>query len=539
MSDAHVPLEQWTAPDTLVTRCGELGLLVYSADERGRVLATPADPPPAGRWCRASTLMKLIEQAVREAFDTDDWTPRPLFDGCHLLPLCLAGRGRGLGAAAVLMLDSSLATAPVHATICADTGLGSDEALTALGDCLRPRHASPEELLRMLQWTRDDTTHCVENDLALLDLSSQLSDAYEQISAIYRIGRSMNWLNSPRQFVKAVSTQLLHLLDYQWIAMQYVPSVLALPGVGSQLIVVGELPCNARAFSSTARQLIDSWRSDQWSLMLEKGENELATLVGAQVVAECITHDGVIVGAIFAGNKVGADREATSIDTQLLDVVSEFVGVFHQNAVRYDVQRSMFLGTVRALSSAIDAKDPYTRGHSQRVGQLGSKLAQAIGMSDEKCERVYIAGIVHDIGKIGVPESVLGKSGRLTPEEWDQMKRHPVIGYEILRDIPPMYDVLPGVLHHHERWDGDGYPDGLAGHDIPLLGRLLAVVDAFDAMSSDRAYRARRTRPEVLQVLRDGAASQWDADLVEAFLTIDLDAHFTSAGRLDDRHRAA
>jgi len=207
---------------------------------------------------------------------------------------------------------------------------------------------------------------------------------------------------------------------------------------------------------------------------------------------------------------------------QLLDTLSDFMGVFHQNAARFEVQRSLFTGTVRALSSSIDAKDPYTRGHSDRVAHLAKQLAQAYGMSTSQVEDVYITGLLHDVGKIGVPEATLLKMGTLTDEEFEQIKQHPVIGYEILKDIPPMADMLPGVLHHHESWDGEGYPNRLKGNDIPLLGRLLAVADAFDAMSSDRAYRAKMPREKVLQILKEGAGSQWDAQLVKIFFTLDL-----------------
>jgi HD-GYP domain-containing protein (c-di-GMP phosphodiesterase class II) len=137
-------------------------------------------------------------------------------------------------------------------------------------------------------------------------------------------------------------------------------------------------------------------------------------------------------------------------------------------------------------------------------------------------ERIRIAGLVHDVGKIGVPEAVLRKPGRLTDEEFEQIKRHPRIGYDILRDIGPLGDVLPGVLYHHERWDGRGYPEGLTAGEIPLMGRLLAVADAFDAMSSDRSYRPALPREKVLREMIDCAGSQFDPELVPIFVKLDL-----------------
>jgi HD-GYP domain-containing protein (c-di-GMP phosphodiesterase class II) len=155
-------------------------------------------------------------------------------------------------------------------------------------------------------------------------------------------------------------------------------------------------------------------------------------------------------------------------------------------------------------------------------------------MTEEQAERVRLAGILHDMGKIGVPEAVLLKPGKLTDEEFEAIKRHPTIGFNILKDIEPLEDVLPGVLYHHERWDGTGYPHRLQGGNIPLLGRVLAVADAFDAMSSDRAYRPRIPRERVLMEMKKGAGTQWDAELIKVFLTLDL----TKYDAMIERHAA-
>ena len=170
----------------------------------------------------------------------------------------------------------------------------------------------------------------------------------------------------------------------------------------------------------------------------------------------------------------------------------------------------MFMGVLKGMTTAIDAKDAYTCGHSERVGLLASRLALAAGLGAEEAERYRLAGLVHDVGKIGVAEAVLSKSGRLNDEEFAQIKKHPEIGHQILRDIPLMEDILPGVLHHHERWDGKGYPAGLAGESIPLIGRILALADTFDAMSSTRAYRPAMPRESVLAEIRRCSASQFD-----------------------------
>jgi len=131
-----------------------------------------------------------------------------------------------------------------------------------------------------------------------------------------------------------------------------------------------------------------------------------------------------------------------------------------------------------------------------------------------------LSGLLHDIGKIGIEDSVLRKPGRLTDEEFEHLKRHPQLGYNILRDIDRIKDVLPGVLHHHEAWNGKGYPRGLVGTDIPLLARIIAVADSFDAMSSDRPYRDGIDDERIDKILRNGAGSQWDADVVDAYFAV-------------------
>ncbi len=132
------------------------------------------------------------------------------------------------------------------------------------------------------------------------------------------------------------------------------------------------------------------------------------------------------------------------------------MGVFHENIARFDEQKQLFMGTLQALTASIDAKDEYTRGHSERVAYLGALLAEAMMMDDQAVELVHTTGLVHDVGKIGVPEAVLCKAGKLTDDEFAQIKRHPEIGHNILKGIPSIDAVLPAVLHHHERWDGRG-----------------------------------------------------------------------------------
>jgi putative nucleotidyltransferase with HDIG domain len=183
----------------------------------------------------------------------------------------------------------------------------------------------------------------------------------------------------------------------------------------------------------------------------------------------------------------------------------------------YRQQSELLAGIVRALTSAIDAKDPYTCGHSDRVARIAVRLAEELGGDAKMLDSIYLAGLLHDIGKIGIDDSVLRKPGRLSDEEYAHIKRHVEIGHRILRDLHKLEDVLPVVLHHHESWDGDGYPNRLSFHEIPLAARIVAVADSYDAMSSDRPYRAGMPEEKIDAIFRAGAGKQWDPEVVAAF----------------------
>ena len=181
----------------------------------------------------------------------------------------------------------------------------------------------------------------------------------------------------------------------------------------------------------------------------------------------------------------------------------------YQQSLRYaddvrrlyqQLQRSIFQSLL-GLANALEAKDAYTRGHSERVAELSRRIAVALGLDSEDVAAIGEAGLLHDVGKIGVPESALGKPGPLTTDEWQAMRRHPVIGAQIVAPFEFFARAAPIIRHHHERWDGSGYPDGLAAHAIPLGARIVAVADVFDALTSTRPYRAALARPAALAYL--------------------------------------
>ncbi len=215
-----------------------------------------------------------------------------------------------------------------------------------------------------------------------------------------------------------------------------------------------------------------------------------------------------------------SQNELGSRETSLLTTAAAMLGSHSNNLSLFEEREKLLVNVVRSLVSAIDSRDPYTCGHSERVALYAQRLAVEIGLDEDACEKIYLTGLLHDLGKIGIQDSVLKKDGPLTPEEFAEIQQHPELGWSILQGLEQFAYVLPGVLHHHERFDGQGYPDKLRGDETPLEGRLLAVADAFDAMTSNRTYRPGMPVEKAINIIAEGAGTQWDAELVDAFLRI-------------------
>lgn len=214
-------------------------------------------------------------------------------------------------------------------------------------------------------------------------------------------------------------------------------------------------------------------------------------------------------------------ESAEAFSRENLKVVAAFAGqlaVAIENAQLYADLENTFLGTIAALAAAVDAKDPYTYGHSSDVTAHALSIAEELGLDETTRERLRIAALLHDIGKIGIDGAILNKPGRLTDEEYERIKCHPDIAAGILDSLDFLHDVVPLVHYHHERYDGQGYPTGIAGEEIPLGARIISVADAYNAMVSDRTYRKALTPEKAMRELKDNAGTQFDPAVVEAFL---------------------
>lgn len=366
----------------------------------------------------------------------------------------------------------------------------------------------------------NDMLRLRESGQTVAQFGDRLADAYEQTHLLFRLARLLNSVEDSSTVMQAVVGQVRSVTRFGWMMMWFAADEQVILRFRDRCFSDGALPLPESVMAEATRRRVATGRSDDWVRILTPAVDEIAFASGKEVVIEPITMDGRIIGVILAGGKPDSDPDIDSADTQLFDAVADFLGVFHQNVARFQGQQDLFIGTIHALADAIDAKDRYTRGHSDRVSALAAAMAAELGLEPQTVERYRVAGIVHDVGKIGVPEAVLCKPGKLTDEEFLQLKEHPRIGFEMLQHIKPLADILPGVLHHHERWDGRGYPSGLSGEQIPLIARVLALADTYDAMTSNRSYRKALDLDFVQNEFRRCSGTQFDPALTDRFLRV-------------------
>jgi putative two-component system response regulator len=212
--------------------------------------------------------------------------------------------------------------------------------------------------------------------------------------------------------------------------------------------------------------------------------------------------------------EAGAD-DFLGVPVNRLELVARVRSLLRLRMYHRDLEEHQ--NVLLSLASVLEAKDPYTRGHSARVGQLAAALAREIGMPAEDCDQMQVAGLLHDIGKVGVPQRLINKPGTLTEDEFLTIMSHPSNGESMCRRLRTVRGVLPMILHHHERWNGRGYPEHLRGEEIPIGARVLSLADAYDALTSDRSYRKSSPPHEALEILgEETSEGQWDPRIYRA-----------------------
>ncbi len=248
-----------------------------------------------------------------------------------------------------------------------------------------------------------------------------------------------------------------------------------------------------------------------------KGADKKSGFVTRSMICVPMRLKDRVVGVLQVLNRTG-DIPFNDHDLETLENVANQAVSAIENARLYENIQKVYLSTIEVLATAIDAKDPYTQGHSRRVTQYSVAIAEELNLSPKEVESIRYAGLLHDVGKIGIKDSIIRKPGRLTDEEYAIIKKHPAIGAKILRPVDFLADKIPGVLHHHEYYDGRGYPEHLTGENIPLAGRIICVADAFDAMTTNRPYRKGLTVKTAVGELQKFSGKQFDPVCVEAFM---------------------
>jgi putative nucleotidyltransferase with HDIG domain len=246
-----------------------------------------------------------------------------------------------------------------------------------------------------------------------------------------------------------------------------------------------------------------------------KGGDEKSGFVTRSMICVPVKTKDKLVGVLQAINKKGESFNASDLD--LLTGLSHQIAVAIENARLYDELRETFYSTIHTLAETIEKRDPYTAGHTKRVMNYSIAIGRIMGLSKKEMEDLKLSAILHDIGKIGIRDDVLLKNDKLTSDEFKKIMMHTAYGAEILNHIRQLKSVIPGVKNHHEKYDGSGYPDGLKGDDIPIIARIIAVADTFDAMTTDRPYRKGLSFDTAFDELKKHAGTQFDPEVVKAF----------------------
>lgn len=367
-------------------------------------------------------------------------------------------------------------------------------------------------------------------------LSTNLASTYEEISLLYRLTQNLKLSKSDEDLARVALEWMQEVVPAAGLVVQLAPGAGAdkslSRGVRAEPVLLcgGECPVDNAQFSELMAYL--GPHPQHRPIVVNRAVTEQPGWPCPQIrqmIAMPLAEGENHFGWLAALNHVEGGEFGT-VEASLLSSVAAILGIHGGNIELYRQQSELLAGIVRALTSAIDAKDPYTCGHSDRVARVAVRLAEELGCDAKTLNTLYLAGLLHDIGKIGIDDSVLRKAGKLSDQEYEHIKGHVTIGHHILNDLAKLENVLPVVLHHHESWDGGGYPHHLASQRIPLSARIVAVADSFDAMSSDRPYRKGMPDERVDEILRGGAGQQWDPEVVAAFFRVRDDLRRLSRG---------
>ena len=408
-------------------------------------------------------------------------------------------------------------------------------------DNTNPNQTECEYFVEMLSLLAEKFQAETKVEEQIEKVSTELAQTYEELVLLHRLSTNMKVTEADSNFLQMACDSLTEIVSVEGIAILLEKSIdderhwtIA---AGSGLIDIDEQKAailHSRLsddISSGKEALLDSEVDAsfryEWPSQIN---NIIAVPLFGKEQAE--SHfagknqtSNSIMGFMVAINRIGK-QDFDSTDVKLFNSVAGGCAVFIENGRLFKDLKELFIGSLKALTSSIDAKDTYTHGHSERVAFISRWIAEHLSeqepLEEEQIHKIYLAGLLHDIGKIGIEEAVLRKNGKLTEQEFTRIKKHPSIGAGILREIRQMRDIVPGVLCHHERVDGKGYPNGLVGDKISLTGKIVGLADSFDAMTSKRTYRNAMTVEQALAEIEKGLGTQFDEKLGRLFLESDV-----------------
>jgi putative nucleotidyltransferase with HDIG domain len=342
----------------------------------------------------------------------------------------------------------------------------------------------------------------------------ELSNAYEELSLLYRISEVFSFL-SVEEICARIAAEAVNTLGVRTAV------VLFLDEKGEALSAKAALGNwdGGRVIVKDAGPVWKAVESKKTSAYCKLAETpyagdypELSSLMVCPLVGKV-----KVIGAIVVADK-DSGEEFYSNDSKLLAAIAAQAGLAIENAFLYEELESLLLGAIRSLVKALEATSHWTAGHTERVTEYAVGIAGVMGMGKEMLEKLRICALLHDIGKIATPKEILNKTGQLESGEWDEIKRHPGLGADILTELRQFSEIIMSIKFHHEHWDGCGGIYGLKQEEIPLMARILAVADAFDALTSDRPYRKMKSKEEAVEEIVKCSGTQFDPAVVAFFL---------------------
>jgi len=444
--------------------------------------------------------------------------------GCCLLGVPLRQRRRLVGAAIVCFPVREMLDEEFFSRLCDRLELDRQAAEKIARRTIRHGADEADDFLQVFTWLLSAEQGHQNSQDELANLSMNLATTYEELSLLYQTSGSMKVTGRPQDFLEDVCDELCTVLNLEAMGAK----LYAYPPAIEQDVVVcaGSAAMDSRQFDALLTEFVAPRMGEDTRAFVENDFEAPASLAAVgqfrNLIAPPLVVDQDLIGMMVGVNKEEVDFD--SVDQKLINSIGNLSAVFLANHRLYADLQSLLMGVLHALTAAIDAKDPYTCGHSQRVALISRRLAEEMGWPEAKVQQVYLSGLLHDIGKIGVPERVLCKPGRLTREEFQIIKRHPLIGARILGGIRQLDHVSAGILMHHERLDGTGYPNGLKGDELLIEGLMVGLADGLDAMTSDRTYRKALPVDAAIAEIRKHAGTQFDRRLVNKLLSIDVAA---------------